>query len=542
MNIKYARSRQISIFTLIISALMLIIMPGNMVTAAAQETSLVLTGFVKISPANNATGQPLSLTLRWNPAPANPYGFGKYYKYCYYTVGGTCSFDGGLYTTQYNISGLAQGTTYYWQIQVVYCKNASCSLKEKYEADNGQVWSFRTTGTTPPGSFAKLSPTNNAMNLTSRTLSWASSQGATSYQYCISPNNNDSNCAYLNGWRDVGNVTSYTVPNDANFIWGNTYYWQIRASNSGGTKLADEGVWWTFTTANLVGTATLVSPTGNITVYTPTYRWNDVTGVTWYYLWVNGPSGNVFNQWYKSTDICSAGTCAVPSSITLGAGNFTWWVQTWNSTGYGPCSNPLSFSTPIPPLPAAAVLVSPNGNIGFNYSPTYIWNAASNATWYYLWINGPAGSVYAQWYQSSTICNAGTCSVTPSIVLGSGTYTWWVQTWNPAGYGPRSAEMTFNTATPPGMVTLISPNGVSSNPPSFQWNKDANATWYYLWISNASENLFRQWYQASAICNATTCTVAAPISLTTGSYRWWVQTWNPAGYGPWSSPMDFSLP
>ena len=64
MNIKYARSRQISIFTLIISVLMLIIMPGNMVTAAAQETSLVLTGFVKISPANNATGQPLGLTLR----------------------------------------------------------------------------------------------------------------------------------------------------------------------------------------------------------------------------------------------------------------------------------------------------------------------------------------------------------------------------------------------------------------------------------------------------------------------------------------------
>jgi hypothetical protein len=30
--------------------------------------------------------------------------------------------------------------------------------------------------------------------------------------------------------------------------------------------------------------------------------------------------------------------------------------------------------------------------------------------------------------------------------------------------------------------------------------------------------------------------------LTSGNYRWWIQTWNTGGYGPWSSLMNFSLP
>jgi hypothetical protein len=30
----------------------------------------------------------------------------------------------------------------------------------------------------------------------------------------------------------------------------------------------------------------------------PTYSWNQVTGSTWYYLWVDGPSGNVIKTCY----------------------------------------------------------------------------------------------------------------------------------------------------------------------------------------------------------------------------------------------------
>ncbi len=546
MNVKYARSQRILILALLISLVMLAIVPGTTMNAKA------LTGFVKVSPSNGTTGQPTSLTLKWDAAPSNPYGFDRYYKYCYYKSGGTCNFQGVIYATQYAISGLEKLTTYFWQIQVVYCKDSSCTQKEKYEANNGQEWSFKTSNT-GPGSFTKSSPADNALNIASRVLTWASSSGATSYQYCFSPDYNDNNCAHLGGWKNVGNVTTYTLPNDSNFIWGNRYYWQIRASNGSGTTLANDGAWWTFTTANLVGSATLISPTGVITGSTPTYRWNHVAGVAWYYLFVNDSNGNVFKQWYDAAIVCSGGICAANPSITLGPGSFTWWIQTWSIVGYGPWSNPLSFNTPVPTPPTVATLVSPTGNIGANYSPTYTWNAVvveaggneeSSATWYYLWVQGAAGKVHAQWYQASSICSGGICSVQPPITLSSGNYNWWVQTWNSVGSGPWSAPMSFTIPlpAPPVQATLISPNGgIATNNPTYTWNAVSGSTWYFLWVDGPSGNILKTWYSAAQANCAATCSVAgATPGLSAGTYTWKVQTWNEGGSGPWSANMTFN--
>lgn len=450
MNAKFAPRLRILLLRLVISALVLMSLAGNTTTAEASEASAALAGFVKISPANTVNNQPVSLTLKWSSAPSNPYGHTRYYKYCYYTSGGTCNFTGVLSTTQFNISGLTKGTLYYWQVQVVYCKDSRCLQKEKHEADNGQVWSFRTGGTEPPGSFAKLSPANGSTNLTSSSLSWAASPGATGYQICYSPSNNDNACGHLNGWRDVGNVTAYAVPNnDPKFIWGNSYYWQVRAYNAGGTRQASDGIWWSFSTSSLVGKATLVSPSGAISGFTPTYTWNSVSGVAWYYLWVNGPTGNVIKQWYQASSACSGGTCSATPSVTLGVGNYTWWVQTWNSSGYGPWSNGMSFNTVAPPVPGAATLVSPNGAIT-DTTPTYTWNSVSGATWFYLWVSkvngdGTLTTIHTQWYETSLVCSGANCSVTPAgITLSSGNYRWWIQTWNNGGYGPWSSAMNFS--------------------------------------------------------------------------------------------------
>ncbi|HET9589056.1 MAG TPA: hypothetical protein VFO91_09740 [Anaerolineales bacterium] len=449
MNTRYTRSRQVLVLPLLLSIIISVMMPGNTITAQAEEASRALTGFVKVSPANNATNQPTSLTLRWNPAPANPYGHGRYYKYCYYTSGGICDFVGGLYTTQLNISGLARGTTYFWQIQVVYCKDAQCGQKEKHEANDGQIWSFRTGGSEPPAAFSKLSPTNGATNVSSKILSWAASQGAASYQYCFSPNVNDQNCSYLNGWRNAGNVTSITIPNDLKFVWGNTYYWQVRASNGGGTRVANDGAWWAFTTANLVGKATLLSPSGTPTDTSPTFRWNHVSGVTWYFLWLRSTRGDVFAKWYEAMPICSGATCEVTPPLTLWPDHYTWWVQTYNPTGYGPWSNGLAFNIAAPTPPPAATLVSPTGSTS-DTTPSYVWNSVSGSTWYYLWVSrvntgGSLTTIHTQWYQAPVVCSGGTCSVTPSgVTLASGNYRWWIQTWSNGGYGPWSSAMNFS--------------------------------------------------------------------------------------------------
>ncbi len=309
--------------------------------------------------------------------------------------------------------------------------------------------------------------------------------------------------------------------------------------------------------------ASLVSPAGNIgSTDNPTYTWNKVGTATWYYLWVNNSSGvAIIKQWYEASSVCDDTTCSVTPDPILSIGNYTWWVQTWNSAGYGPWSSGLTFNITSTIPPGAAVLLSPAGNIGMNYTPTYTWSKVteaegqpeSAATWYYLWVNGPSGNVFKQWYSVSSICAGSTCSVTPSITLSGGDHIWWVQTWNSAGYGPWSSGMSFSveTPTPPGAATLVSPSGnIGANyNPTYTWNKvteaenqpESAATWYYLWVNGPSGNVIKQWYEASAVCVDTTCSVTPTTTLSGGNYTWWVQTWNSAGYGPWSSSLSFDV-
>jgi M6 family metalloprotease-like protein len=102
--------------------------------------------------------------------------------------------------------------------------------------------------TTPPEDFAKLSPANGAVNqLTNRTLTWESSMGANSYEYCYDTTN-DNACS---NWISVGNNTSAWV---TNLNTSTIYYWHVRAINSIGTTYADgsTSAYWTLTTADTI--------------------------------------------------------------------------------------------------------------------------------------------------------------------------------------------------------------------------------------------------------------------------------------------------
>jgi len=104
----------------------------------------------------------------------------------------------------------------------------------------------------------------------------------------------------------------------------------------------------------------------------------------------------------------------------------------------------------------------------------------------------------------------------------------------------------FAAAALPGKATLISPSGAigTLHTPTYTWNADPGSTWYYLWVNDSAGNKITQWYTADAvgcsngvwICNATPDIVLAP-----GSAKWWVQTWNPDGDGPWSDSMAFTV-
>src|SRR5574341_1036945 len=399
-----------------------------------------------------------------------------------------------------------------------------------------------------PGTATLVSP-NGTIYTNKPTYTWNEVFDTTWYYLWVSKVNGDGTLTTVhNKWYDANLVCSggtCSVTPDVTLTAGN-YRWWIRTWNPAGY-----GQWSLEKnfTPSTPGAATLGAPNGSIgTNYNPTYTWNKVTGATWYYLWVNAPSGNGYiKQWFDASLVCDASTCSATPAKTLAGGAHTWFIQTWNSTGLGPWSAGMPFSTT--PLGAAA-LVSPTGSIS-DYTPTYTWNEVAGATYYYLYVNGPSGNVIKAWYQASTSCSGGTCSAIPETALGGGAHTWWVRTWNSAGYGAWSDSMGFSLPIPkkPLATTLISPAGsITNTTPTYSWNAvldsaegDA-ATWYYLWVKDPTGNVIKQWYDASVICSGATCSVTPSIAVTPGSTTWWVQTYNAAGYGPWSSGLTFSIP
>jgi hypothetical protein len=97
---------------------------------------------------------------------------------------------------------------------------------------------------TVPGTFNKSSPASGGFTTTSPTLSWGSSSGATSYEYCYDTVN-DTVCS--GSWISRGTSTSVSL---SGLVNNQTYYWQVRAKNAGGTTYANGGTWWSFTARN----------------------------------------------------------------------------------------------------------------------------------------------------------------------------------------------------------------------------------------------------------------------------------------------------
>ncbi len=112
------------------------------------------------------------------------------------------------------------------------------------------------------------------------------------------------------------------------------------------------------------------------------------------------------------------------------------------------------------------------------------------------------------------------------------------------------ASFTWSIVSPlPGAAVPVSPSAsVATATPTFSWASVPLATYYWLLISDGSAGA-DAWYtpaQANCASGTGTCTVAAPHALLPGLITWKVLTWNPYGYGPWSTTMrtvvDFTDP
>jgi Fibronectin type III domain len=118
-----------------------------------------------------------------------------------------------------NVSGLSAGTNYYYRVRAHNSAGTS---------GNSNVVGVTTVPAAPTASAA----TN--VTTSSLTAHWSSVKGATSYKLDVSTSSTFS--SYLSGYQnlDLGNVTSRSV---SGLSVGRTYYYRVRAHNSGGTSV-----------------------------------------------------------------------------------------------------------------------------------------------------------------------------------------------------------------------------------------------------------------------------------------------------------------
>jgi len=189
--------------------------------------------FGKSTPANGTTGVSLSPTLTWETSAG-----ADSYEYCLGSASGVCDlldWTNVGENTSVALSDLNTATAYHWQARAVNAGGATY-------ADDGTSWSF-TTVPDAPAAFGKTAPADGAMNVSlSPTLTWESSAGADSYEYCLG---SASGVCDLFDWENVGENTSVAL---SDLETATTYHWQTRAANPGGATEADSGVWWSFTT------------------------------------------------------------------------------------------------------------------------------------------------------------------------------------------------------------------------------------------------------------------------------------------------------
>ena len=201
------------------------------------------------------------------------------------------------------------------------------------------------------------------------------------------------------------------------------------------------------------GLATLVAPGGSVTTSTPAFTWNAVPATGYYLLRVTDRDNVSTDRWYRPDDAgCASETapCTAATNVIVKPGSASWQVLTWNTSGYGPWSEPGSFLVEIAdPMGTAPAAVRPKGTLVSTDVP-YEWTAVSGARNYRLSIRNNDGPPAIFWYTPSAAgCDAAAdCVVVPPLRLTNGTAEWQVQAWTSDGYGPWTEPVALSVEVP----------------------------------------------------------------------------------------------
>lgn len=233
---------------------------------------------------------------------------------------------------QINPSGtFAGGTEYYVSIDATCFRSGAGAFYPGISVPG--VWRF-TTLPNPPAP-----PTANpatAMTTSSFAANWSTSGGATGYRLDVSTSSSFGSFVSGYGDLDVGNFTSKAV---SGLNAGTTYYYRVRAYNTGGTS-GNSGT----ITVVTVPAAPSANGASGITSDAFTANWNSTAGATGYRLDVSTNSGFAdFVSGYQNLDVGNV----VSQNVTgLGAGKTYYYrLRAYNGSGTSANSGTITVTT-----------------------------------------------------------------------------------------------------------------------------------------------------------------------------------------------------
>jgi hypothetical protein len=367
------------------------------------------------SPQNGAINQPLQVILQWfEPNESTEQVVPLSYSVEVSTASDfSNSFQTTIDTTVLTVPGLKSKTVYYWRV----------GANDKAGTNWASAEEFTTLLPVPVIPSLSL-PTNNSLNqLLALTLSWGTDSTAATYAVQVSTTS-----SFGTTFSSQGGLTATSCP--VTWLANSTvYYWQVNATNPGGTSAWSEV--WRFTTMapTIPGVPVLSAPTtGSSQITIPAaLSWARELGATTYTLKVATVS-NFSTTIYSG--IGSAFGIAVSALDT--DQTYYWQVNAGNAAGISAWSGAWSFSTISGP-PAVPV----QGSFSYSDPAALSWNPAAGASFYALQVSDD------YYFSTTTLSQTGLTGSSFTLPANIGGGYWEVNASNVCGTSAWSSVWSF---------------------------------------------------------------------------------------------------